>query len=400
MIGAFLAPVAVVASWAKIELTDTDRFVASYAPLADEPAVQRFVTDQTVAVINQHLDVPQLTAEVIDGITSLGTGPVATRALDAMKGPAAAGIQSLIRSGVSTFIASDAFAAVWRDALRISHSQLIAAMRNDPHAAVQIAGDGSIGIQLSPVIAAVKKALVAQGIGFASQIPEVNRTIVIAQSDAVPTIQLVYGVAVGAGAWLPWVSLLFLLAGILVARRKVRALIGAASALALAMAITLAALFIGDGVFIASVSPTVLPSDVAGLAYSTVVEIIQTLGLAIFVLALAVAVVAWFAGPFRTPRRLRTFFTSGARITREAAERQGISTGRTGEWLYRQRVLLRVVVAVAAAVAILFLRPLTAGVIIWTLIIAVLVVAILELLQRPVIEVPRDSDAETPVSVV
>jgi hypothetical protein len=397
-VGAILAPVAVVASWAGIVLTDTERFVATYAPLADDPAIQAYVTGETVIVINEQVDIPQLTADVIDGITSLGTGPAATRALEALKGPAASGIQSLIQTGVSTFVESEAFADVWRSALRVSHTQLVAVMQSDPDAALAIGGDGTLGIQLGPVIDAVKTALLAQGIDLASQIPTIDRTIVIAQSDALPSIQLAYGLAVSAGSWLPWIALLFLVAGVLVARRRTVALIWAAVALALAMALTAAAFGVGSIVFVSSVSPALLPSDVAGLLYETVAHDLRTTSVAVLVLAVVVAFVSWLAGPFDTPRRLRALATEGANRIRAAAERRGITTGRVGEWLYAQRVLLRVVVAVAGASIVLFVRPLTPALTIWTLVLAAIVVAVLEILQRPVIIVPANPDDEVPES--
>ena len=51
-------------------------------------------------VIDQHVDIPKLTSQVVDGIIGLGTGPVATKALEALKAPAAQGIMSLVRSTV------------------------------------------------------------------------------------------------------------------------------------------------------------------------------------------------------------------------------------------------------------------------------------------------------------
>ena len=160
VIGAILAPVAVVASWAKVELTDTDSFVATYAPLAKDPAVQAYITNEVVDVINQQVDVEQLTSDVIDGITSLGTGPAATKALEALKGPAAQGIQSLIHTAVGNIVSSPAFADVFKAALKLSHAQLVATMQNDPKAAIAIGSDGSIGIQLGPIIEQVKATLV------------------------------------------------------------------------------------------------------------------------------------------------------------------------------------------------------------------------------------------------
>jgi hypothetical protein len=387
-IGALLAPFAVAASWAAIVLTDTDRFVAEYAPLADDPEVQAYVTDETVAIINEQVDIPALTTDVIDGVIELGTGPAATQALELLKGPAASGIQSLIESGVTNFVASDRFSNVWQAALRVSHAQLIAALQNDPDAAIALGSDGTIGIQLGPIVDAVKAALLERGIDLASRIPDVDRTIQVAQSDALPTIQLAYGLVVAAGAWLPWIAILFLAAGVLVARRKAVALIWAALALALSMLLTLAAFAVGSVALLANLSPALVPASVAELLYDTVADDMRTTAIAVLVLAGVVALVAWFAGPFRVPRRLRGFAIEGASRMRGAAERRGITTGRAGVWMYTRRGLLRAAIAILAAAVVLFVRPLTPSLTIWTLVLAVLAVAILEVLQRPGIPAP------------
>ena len=388
IIGAVLAPIATVASWARVQLTDTNSFVATYAPLAKDPAVQEFVTDATVDVIQQNVDIPALSAQVIDGITDLGTGPAATTALEALKGPVAQGIVSLIRSTVSTFVESDAFAQVWQEALRISHTQLVATMQNNPNAAIAVGSDGSVGIQMGPIIERVKKVLVDRGLTFASQIPAVDRTITVAQNTSVPTLQFFYGLAVSVGTWLPWIALLFLAAGVAVARRRALALVWAAIALGLSMIVVIAGIAIGRVVFIGSVSPSLIPAGVAETVFNTVTTAMTDTGVAILVLAIVVAVVAWYAGPFAVSRRLRGFFGSGVAWVREAAARHGISTGRTGEWLYAKRSLIRAAIAVIAAAIVLFVRPLTPALIIWTLVIAALVIVIFELVQRPTITAP------------
>ncbi len=400
VIGAIIAPVAVVASWAKVQLTDTDTFVATYAPLAKDPGIQQYVTDQAVKAIQEHVDIPQLTSQVIDGITGLGTGPIATKALNALKAPLAQGIVSLIQTTVGRFVSSDAFAQVWQDALRASHTQLVATMQGDPKAAIAVGSDGSVGVQLGPIIDRVKQLLEDQGITFAAQIPTIDKTITVAQNSSIPTLQVFYNLAIAAGAWLPWVSIGLLALGVVVARRRSLALIGAASALALAMIVVVAGISIGQIVFIASASPALVPAGVATTLYTTVSTAMKDTGVAVLVLAIVVAIVAWYSGPFGVPRRLRGFFGSGVAWVRQSAERHGITTGRVGEWMYAQRVLLRSAVAVIAAAVVLFVRPLTPTLIIWTLVIAAVVIAILELVQRPVITIPEDTDDDTPVMTV
>jgi hypothetical protein len=270
-------------------------------------------------------------------------------------------------------------------------------MQGDPKAAVAIGADGSVGVQLGPIIDRVKQVLEDQGISFAAQIPTIDKTITVAQNSSIPTLQVFYNLAIVAGAWLPWVSIGLLALGVIVARRRSLALIGAACALALAMIVVVAGIGIGQIVFIASASPSLVPAGVARTLYTTVSTAMQDTGVAVLVLAIVVALVAWYSGPFGVPRRLRGFFGSGVTWVREAAERHGITTGRAGEWIYAQRVLLRSAVAVIAAAVVLFVRPLTPSLIIWTLVIAAVVIAILELVQRPVITVPEDADDDTPV---
>ena len=400
VLGALLAPIALVASWSKTVLTDTDQFVATYAPLSEDPRIQAYVVDEALLVINEQIDIPQITSDVIDGITELGTGPRATEALELLKGPAASGVQSLIENGVTTFVESEAFSNVWASALRISHTQLVKAMGADPDAALQLGDDGSVGIQLGPIIEAVKSALLDQGIDLANQIPAVDRTIVIAQSDALASVQLAYGAAVTLGSWLPWIAILLLAAGVLVARRRPIALIWAAISLALSMGLALAGFVVGSLALVSALSPGSLPAGVTSLLYETVAGDMRATAVAVLVLAIVVALVGWLAGPFAVPRRLRGFANEGAAALRNAAERRGITTGRVGVWVYTRRTLLRAAIAVIAAAVVLIVRPVTVGLTLWTLVLAGIALLILELVQRPVITVPATAEEQVPVVAV
>ncbi|WP_254069086.1 hypothetical protein [Herbiconiux sp. VKM Ac-2851] len=188
-------------------------------------------------------------------------------------------------------------------------------------------------------------------------------------------------------------------AGVVVARRRSVALIWAALALALTMAVLLTAFAIARVIAVTAISPSVLPSTVTGTLLDAVIGAMRDTAVAVLVLALVVALVGWLAGPFRTPRALRGLAATGARRLREAAESRGVSTGRVGERLYAQRVLLRVVVAAVAAAVVVFARPLSPGLIVGTLVLAALALAVLEILQRPAITVPADADDDTPVLV-
>ena len=383
VLGCLMAPLAVVSGWAKSTLTDTDTFVATYAPLANNPEVQAFVVNQAAEAIDQNVNIDQYIADAVDGIKELGAGPRASAALDALTAAATQSIQTVIRTRIEDFVASEAFAQSWERALRVSHTQLLATLSNDPQALVVAQSDGTIGIQLGPIVEDIKAALLARDLSIAARIPPVDRIIPIAQSDQIPTVQAAYRIVVAVGSWLPWVALVFLTAGVLVARRRSVALVCAALGVGLSMLLLVLGFTIGRGLVLTAVPAAVVPGAVTTLFYDTATAAMHDTAVIGVVLAISIAVVAWFAGPFRAPRRLRGFYTDGVAGLRSNAEQHGMTTGRVGEWIYAQRRVLQVIIALAASAAIILLRPLSVSDIVGTVAIAVLVLVIMSVVERP-----------------
>ena len=142
LLGLLLTPVAAVGAWAQVALTDTDAFVATLAPLAEDPRVQDYVTDQAMVAIEERVDIDGLVDEVVDGLSDLVRRRVAIAALEALREPAVAGVRSSIRQAAERVIRSEEFAVVWERTLRLSHGQLIAGLQGDPSATVSISEQG------------------------------------------------------------------------------------------------------------------------------------------------------------------------------------------------------------------------------------------------------------------
>lgn len=383
LLGALLAPLAVVAAWTKAEVTNTDQFVATVSPLIDDPAFQSYLVDEITTAINDSVDIPTITSDLFDGIATLDLPPRAAEALQLLEQPAVQGAESLITSTTEQLIASDAFDQVWDQALRSSHSGLNAALSGDTSGAVVISDSGEVGIQLGPIIAAVKQQLTAQGLTLADRIPEVDRTIVVAQSDELGQARTAYQAIDVLGFVLPWISIGLLAAGVLVARRKARALIWAGIALALGMVFLALGVAIGRIAAVDALSPQYMPSSTAQAIYDTLVPLLYSTALAVGVAGVTTAVVAYLAGPFDGALAVRRLTVDTARRTRAAAESNGVTTGRFGEFLYRARRYIRIAIAVVGAAIVLLVRPLTPGVTLWTAFGALIAILLLELLQRP-----------------
>ena len=387
VIGLILAPVAVIAGWARLELVDTDRFVATFAPMAEDPDVQAFIADQVTVAIEEQVDIPALTADLFDGLRQLDLPPRAETALGLLEQPATQGLQSLVSGVVDRIVTSEAFEDIWAAALRASHTQFIAAVQGSPDAALEIGSGGTLSVQLGPIIEAVKQRLEDQGVGFASAIPAVDKSIVVAQNDAFTVVQTVYALAVAAGTWIPWICLGLLVAGVLIARNRPKALVWTAGGFALSMALLAAGVGVGRLYFIGAVSPSIMPRDAAESLFDGLVEFMLSTILALFVLALLIAVIAWFSGPWRPARAAREFAGSGFSAVRRSAAKRGITTGSFGIALDRWRGVAYLLIALVAAAVVLFNRPVTLGTVFWTLVLALLALLIVELLRRPADEV-------------
>src|SRR6195952_3765085 len=305
VIGALLAPVGIAANWAQRELTDTAVFVDTFAPLAKDPAVQALVTHEVTTAIEQRIDISGLTSTVFDQIGSLGLSPAAQAALKTLEAPATTGIENLIATKVHDFVVSPQFETLWRELLTRGHTQMVGTLTGNTKSIVVIGASGAIGIQIGPIVEKVKALLIGNGLTFASRIPAIDKTIVVATSDAAARAQPAYALVVALGTWLPWLALLLLAGGVVLARRRIVALVLAGLALGASALLTLAAIGIGRPLVVNALSPDLMPADAAAAIYSAVVVFLASSALAVAVLAFSVALVGWVAGPFALPTRLR-----------------------------------------------------------------------------------------------
>jgi UDP-N-acetylmuramyl pentapeptide phosphotransferase/UDP-N-acetylglucosamine-1-phosphate transferase len=141
--------------------------------------------------------------------------------------------------------------------------------------------------------------------------------------------------------------------------------------------------------------PTALvPSSVTTLLYDTATAAMKDTALSALVLGVALAIIAWLAGPFRAPSRLRALYNDGIAGVRRNAEQHGVTTGRVGGWVYAQRRVLHVIIALAAAAAVILLRPLSGEAIAWILILTVVVLVVLSLVERPAVEAGTERQGE------
>ncbi|MET0787904.1 MAG: hypothetical protein ABWY33_01560 [Cellulomonas sp.] len=383
LIGALLAPVAVVGSWARGLMVDTDRYVNTVAPIADDPLVQSAVTNRVTLAIVDALNVPELTKQATDAVAGLDLPPVVAGAVQSLQQPLQDAITSFIRKNVTKVVTSDAFSNTWEEANRAAHEQIVATLRGDPEALAQISDTGQLTLDITPIIEQVKTSLEQAGFTLVSRIPTINVTFPIANSADLVRLQNAYRLIDIVGGLLPYLSLGLLAAGVLAAQRRSRALVIAGLSLAGAMVLLGAGLAIGRSLYANSLPPTVQRVDTAVAIYDQVVSLLRVELRVGLVLGLLVAIIAFVAGGTPAARRLRASSSQAAEWVRTAGDRRGITTGPVGIWLDEQRTLVRVVVIALAALALVLADMLTPAYVITVFVIAVVVLGLAALAARP-----------------
>jgi hypothetical protein len=105
-------------------------------------------------------------------------------------------------------------------------------------------------------------------------------------------------------------------------------------------------------------------------------------------LGIFIAIVGWLMGRSRPARGFRRSFGSMNTLARQQLIARGLDTGAFGLWMGRQRILVRVIIAVLAVLWLYSMRPLSVGDILLVAVVSFAVGWILELLQRRPDELP------------
>jgi hypothetical protein len=387
LLATLLAPVAVVAAWAERTLTDTDRYVATVAPLAEDPVVKSAVAGRITTEVMSRIDVGAIRDQAVGELEDRDIAPRATAALSTLEAPLTSGVESFVRSTADRVVESDAFASTWERANRVAHEQLVDVMQGQQGDVLQVGQDGQLTIQLSGIIDLLKQRLVDRGLGVAANIPSVDASFTLAQTTQLVEVQNRYAQVVALGTWLPWIVLGLFAAGVVAAVRPLRALVAAGLALALAMVVLGAGLAVARGLYLDALSGQVLRLDAAEVVFDQLVSFLRATLRTVGVLGLVVALVAFLAGSSTTARSVRGGVARGIGSLRSGAEGRGVSTGRVGTWLGRHRRPVKVVVLAAAVLVLLLSAQPTPALVVGTALVAGALVLVVELVARPEVDV-------------
>jgi hypothetical protein len=374
VVGCLLAPLALVATWARNEVLDTNRYVATVSPLAADPAIQNAVATIITTKIFTGTNVQSTIQDVLPAKAAFLAAPL-TRQL-----------QTYTRNAVQAVVASPRFQTLWERANRAAHTLVVRVLTGSKENRALTVTGGTVTLNLAPVAARVKARLDQAGMTNLDQaLTRVNGQIEIFHSDRLAKAGNVVTRARNAvnllqqlAIVLPLLALAALAAAIVVAPVHRPAVLWAGLGVALAMLALAIGLAVLRSFYLDAINPNVLPQDAAAAFFDTVVRFLRDGLRALLVLGLVVAAGAALAGPSRTATRLR----ERVRHIGDESATTGWASGAVTQWVAHHRPALDAgLVAVGALVLVWWNQP-TVGVIIFLSAVVLIGVACIEVLSR------------------
>ncbi|MDQ7904984.1 hypothetical protein RB614_10665 [Phytohabitans sp. ZYX-F-186] len=323
VVAVVLAVASITAVFVREQLLDTDRYVATVAPLARDPVVQGAIADRLAREVVTRADLAGLAREAAAWLRAEGAPP----AVDQLLPPAVSGVESFVHSEVLGMVRTERFAAAWDEANRVAHDDLRAVLTGGSSGAVASAGT-DVTVDLGAVLETVRQHLVAAGFTLAGQIPRVSVPFTVYSSPDLPTIRRYVTWLDRVATWLPWLVLALLAGAVALAPDRRRGLLLAGLSVAVGLLLARGGMALARDHYLDGLSPGVDSREVAAHVLDTVTRGVREFVTLAVAVGLLVAAGAWLAGPGRLPVGLRQLVTRGVDAAGAGLDRAGLRPGR------------------------------------------------------------------------
>lgn len=179
VLGAILLPFAVIARWTASTVLDTDAYVETVTPLAQNEDVQEALSFRVSETLLEVIDFEDLAKDALPDRAGFLAAPIQS------------GAQRVIEDVVEEFVSTQAFEDLWVAANRIGHEDVVAVLTGSGNDQLQTAG-GKVVVKLGPLAKEVLNGLDdILGTDLSNSIPaeQVDGEFVLVQSDDLAHLQ-------------------------------------------------------------------------------------------------------------------------------------------------------------------------------------------------------------------
>lgn len=359
---AIVLPLANNAVWLATTAVSEERFVDTFGPLPQDPAVAAALGQGVAASIVENNDIQtRVAGRLPDNLSFLAA-------------PMTGAIETVMAKAATEVISTDGFDTVWKTTLRAAHRAALVLVRGS-ESGVLVSDDGVVSLDLTPIIEQLNTRLMARGVDVLDNVDlsNFNTTIEIYESNNSGFVERIANL-IYAVRWVAIAAVILLLVGaVLFAtdRRRITLWLGVATIVASFL------MFI-EGRYLRSTTIETIADptyrDGAESAWSIIFNQLVAQTWALLLIGIFVAVAAWMIGPSDRAASTRHMFTARRDTARDGSE----PPSEVAMFVSRHLRLLEWL-TLLIAVAVLMVVPTLAG---WMVLVATgLVVVVIGVLE-------------------
>jgi hypothetical protein len=310
ILAALIGFVSTLTTWVNRQALDTQSWTKASADLINDPEVRSAVSAYIVSELYDNVDV---SGEIAKGLPPK---------YEVFAGPISAALRTPAEQGVDRLLARPRVVALWEDANRVAHQELVAVLEDETRPGVSTA-NGSVTLDLRTIVIDLAQQLGFSG-NLVSKIPPDAGQITILQSDQLAAAQTAVKSIKVLSIWLVVLTLLLWALALYLARGSRRATLRDIGwSIVIVGLLLLVVRRLGENyVLDALTTPQTRP--VGHRVWLIGTQIIGQIGWALIAYGIATVLGAALAGPSRLATRLRAWLAPTLNI------RQGVVWGIAG----------------------------------------------------------------------
>jgi len=364
VIGVVLVPLSMSAIWVRATLLDTDQYVATVGPLADNSDIQHGVADRVT------------TALFADGTVEKKVADVLPTRAEILAAPITGGLQTFVNTAALNLAQSGRFQTVWENVNRRAHTAVVAVLTGDTSRVST--KDGTVSVNIEEIFNNVKKKLDARGISLfdSVELPQQYQSVVLFQSEELEQVQGLVDLLQTVAWVLPFIALLCFAGAIALSSNRRRTVMRLGIWVAIVVALQLALLSVGRNFYLDAITNAGARRGSAGAVWDQVTLFLRQSGTTMIALGLIIAIGAWVMGPSHLATRIRGFWT------RAFGGDSDVEAGPVATFVARSKTPLRVVgCGVAFAILIIWNHP-KPGTVLGVAVLLLVYLAVIEFVGR------------------
>ena len=271
------------AVWAKRQVLETDTWTETSAELLENEAIRDALADFLVLELYENVDVEAEIAE-----------PLPERAKP-LAGPVAGALRQLAGEVARRALAEERVQALWEDANRTAHEQLLAIIEDDSD--VIATTGGNVTIDLKQILGAITENL-GVGAGLVSKLPEDAAQLEVADSEELDKVQTGLEIFRAVAWFLVILALvLYALAVYLAGQRRRETLRAVGIGFIVVGAAIMVGHRIGGNAVVGTLSEATSADDAVEATWEIGTTQLTEIGHGLILYGILIVIAAWLAGP-------------------------------------------------------------------------------------------------------